>query len=591
MKNDFSNEKIAQLLRDVAASYTIQNEGKFRFQIIAYQKAADTIEGMTQQLRDLYSEDKLDNIPGIGTSISASLKELFSTGKVNHFESIMKDIPTPVFRLLEVPTFGPKKAYKLVTKFKLANPDTVFEDVKKLAEEGRIAELEGFGQKSEADILRALEEFKKGKTKTNRMPYPFAFELAEKMIEYLKKSPDVVEAFPLGSLRRKRSTIGDIDIAVATKKPQKVLDYFIDYPYLERIIEKGTATSSILTAGGKQIDLMTQNPDGFGSLLQHFTGSKQHNVHLREYALRKGLSLSEYGIKEKDKGVQKKFKTEEDFYQFLGLDWIPPEIREDEGEIELALKHNLPKLVELKDIKGDLHIHSSYPIEPSHDLGRTSMSDLLEKAKELHYEYLGFSEHNPSVGNHSEKEIYQIMKKRHKYIEDIKKYNKSIRVINLLETDILADGKVALPDNCLEFVDGLIVSVHSVFSMDKEKMTKRILKGLSHPKAKILAHPTARLINQREGLTADWNQVFEFAATNNKALEINSWPTRLDLPDTLVKQAKEMGVKFVIDTDTHDVIHMNNMLYGVSVARRGWCTKEDILNTLPFEKFYKWLTQ
>jgi DNA polymerase (family 10) len=503
----------------------------------------------------------------------------------------MKDIPTPVFRLLEVPTFGPKKAYKLVTKFKLANPDTVFEDVKKLAEEGRIAELEGFGQKSEADILRALEEFKKGKTKTNRMPYPFAFELAEKMIEYLKKSPNVVEALPLGSLRRKRSTIGDIDIAVATKNPQKVLDYFTDYPYLERIIEKGTATSSILTAGGKQIDLMTQNPDGFGSLLQHFTGSKQHNVHLREYALRKGLSLSEYGIKEKGKDTQKKFKTEEEFYHFLGLDWISPEIREDEGEIELALKHQLPKLVELKDIKGDLHIHSSYPIEPSHDLGRTSMSDLLEKAKDLHYEYLGFSEHNPSVGNHTEKEIYQIMKKRYEYIEEIKKNNKSIRVINLLETDILADGKVALPDNCLEFVDGLIVSVHSVFSMDKEKMTKRILKGLSHPKAKILAHPTARLINQREGLTADWNQVFEFAAKNNKALEINSWPTRLDLPDTLVKQAKEMGVKFVIDTDTHDVIHMNNMLYGVSVARRGWCTKEDILNTLPFEKFYKWIKQ
>lgn len=590
MKRDFSNEEIAKILRNVAAGYTIENERKFHFQIAAYQKAADIIEQMTQQLRDLYKDEKLDKIPGIGTSLQSHLKELFTKGKVGHFEEVTKKISPAVFILIQVPTFGPKKAYKLTRHFKLSDPDSVLEDIKSLAQQGRISEIEGFGKKSEDDILRALEEYSRGKTKTNRMVLPFAFELAQKVVEYIKKSPDVVEASPLGSLRRMKSTIGDIDIAVATEKPERVLDHFNSYPYIERLIERGNTTSSILTSGGKQIDVMTQTPAGFGSLIQHFTGSREHNIHLREYALKKGLSLSEYGIKEKNKETLKKFRTEDSFYSYLGLEWIPPEIREDTGEIELAQKHALPNLVELKDIKGDLHVHSNFPIEPSHDMGQTSMYDLLKKAKDLKYAYLGFSEHNPSIGNHSNKQISEIMERRFKFIDQIKKSNNNVRVINLLETDILANGDVAFPNEALRYVDALIVSIHSSFSISKNDMTKRILKGLSHPKAKILAHPTGRLLNQRTGYDADWNKIFEYAAKNKKALEINAWPTRLDLPDALVKQAKEMKVKFVINTDTHHIGHMENMFYGVSVARRGWCTKNDILNTLSFEKFYNWIT-
>jgi len=340
------------------------------------------------------------------------------------------------------------------------------------------------------------------------------------------------------------------------------------------------------------VDLMVQDPDSFGSLLQHFTGSKYHNVALREFALKKGMSLSEYGVKVRigKKQELKKFKTEKDFYQFLGLDWIIPEMRENKGEIELAIKHNLPKIVELKDIRGDLHIHSSYPIEPSHDLGKDTMQQMLGKSRSLGYDYIAFSEHNPGITNHSKNQIYSILAKRSEYIEQLKESNKGIRIINLLEVDILPSGELAMDDKSLDYVEAAIVSVHSVFSTPRQKMTKRVLRGLSNPKAKILAHPSGRLINQREEYELDWDEIFDFALKHNKAIEINAWPTRLDLTDTLVDQARKMGVKFVIDTDSHASYQMDNMFYGVSVARRGWCTKKDILNTLPYEQFYKWLT-
>ncbi len=589
MRHEITNTEIARLLRHVAVAYSIKDEQQYKFQIIAYQRAADAIEQSSIQLKDIISENKKSTIPGVGPSIKGHITELLSTGKVAHFEDVMKGIPASLFPLLDVPSFGPKKAYKIIKHFHLQNPDTVIDDVERLATEGRIAELEGFGEKSEKDILRAIAEFRLGKTKTTRMVLPFAFEIAQHVLEYLKQSPDVVEAYPLGSLRRMKSTIGDVDIAVATKHPEKVLEYFTKYPHAERIVEKGTTTASLLTAGGKQVDLMVQPPESFGSLLQHFTGSKQHNVDLREYALRKGLSLSEYGIKRKKDQELVTFSKEEAFYNYLGLEWIPPEMREAEGEIELASKNKLPKLVELSDIKGDLQIHSNYPIEPSHDLGKDSMQDIINKAKELGYTYVAFSEHNPSIGNHTHQQIYDILLKRNEYIEQIKKSNKDIRVINLLEIDILSNGSLALNNEELSLLDAAIVSIHSAFSMNEEEMTRRILSGLDHPKVKIFAHPTGRILNQRPGYEADWEKIYDFCAKRNIAIEINAWPSRLDLPDTMVKTAKEKGVKFVIDTDAHAASHMDNMFYGVAEARRGWCTKEDILNTLPYDKLEEWI--
>ncbi|RJQ38932.1 DNA polymerase III [Candidatus Microgenomates bacterium] len=590
----WSNKEIAKLLRNVASSYAIKDDKKYRFQIIAYQKAADTIENSSTEAKDLFKEGKLGLLPGIGTALKSHIEELLKTGDVKHFKEITKGIPKSLFILLDIPTFGPKRAYKLIKEFSLDNPDTVIKDLERLATEGKIANLEGFGEKSQKDILQIIAEFKKGKSKKNRMPLPYASEIAEKMVNYLKKSVHIVKIFPLGSLRRKVSTIGDIDIAVATNKPEKVIKHFISYPYVERVIEKGPTTASILVSGGKQVDLMTQPPASFGSLLQHFTGSKDHNIHLREYALKKGLSLSEYGIKKKLKdGTWKleNFETEEEFYKALGMDWISPELREDTGEIEGAISHNLPELVTISDIKGDLHTHSDYPLEPSHDLGRDSMENMLKKAIEFGYEYLGFSEHNPSVSTHNKEQIYSILSARKKKIEQLNLSNKNIRVINLLEVDISPNGNLALDDESISLQDALIISVHSSFGMDKKEMTKRIIKGLSHPKAKILAHPTGRKINQRNGYELDWEIIFDFCRRNNKALEINAWPDRLDLPDITVRQAVENKVKLVINTDSHALDQLELMRYGVDVARRGWAKESDILNTLGYNRIKEWLKQ
>lgn len=586
-----SNQQIAKLLRNVAASYTIKDEKKFHFQIVAYIKASDTIANLTEELKDYYKDDRLNDLPGIGNTLKSHLIELFKKGKVSHFEWVLKNIPESVFVLTDIPTFGPKKAYKLIKEFKLNNPETVIEDLKKIAIEGKIANLEGFGEKSQSDILRSIEEFKKGMGKSIRMGLPYAFEISEKILNYLKDSPDVEKAEVLGSLRRRSPTVGDIDIAVAGKNPKKIIEYFINYPSKERVIEKGDVSSSLLVSGGKQVDLLIQPKEAFGSLLQHFTGSKNHNIALREFALKKGLSLSEYGIKKlrsKDKKITK-YDSEESFYKAIGLSWIPPEIREDKGEIQLAAKNSLPSLVDLSDIKGDLHIHSNYPIEPSHDLGINTMEEMLKKAEELKYNYLGFSEHNPSKSKHSDEKIYEILKKRDEKIEQLKSSTKSVRILKLLEIDILPSGKLAIDNRSLDLLDGAIVSIHSVFSMNKDEMTKRVIEGLSHKKAKILAHPTGRLLNERVGFELDWETIFEFCKKHNKALEINSWPSRLDLSDNVIKIAVDNKVKLVINSDSHAVNQMNNQKYGVFMARRGWAKNNDILNSLSYNKFSDWL--
>ncbi len=587
-----SNKDIARIFRNVAAAYTIRDEKKFRFQIIAYQKAADAIMQLTTEAFALYKDGKLDTIPGVGPTIKTHLIELFTTGKVKHFTDVTKEVSEAVFPLLEVPGFGPKKAYRLVTEFKLKNSKTVLSDLENLAKKGKIAPLVGFGEKSQADILRFLGEYKDKKGKLTRVVLPYAFDAAEKILTYLKKLPTVTEAVALGSLRRMKSTIGDIDIAVASNKPHEAISYFTSYPLKERIIEKGDISASILLIGGMQVDLMVQPKSAFGSLLQHFTGSKNHNIKLREHALKLGMSLSEKGIKQQmvnGKWQMVNYDTEEKLYKALGMTWIPPEMREDTGEVELAIKNKLPKLVTLSDIKGDLHIHSNYPIEPSHDLGNNTMEAMLKKAENLGYEYLGFSEHNPSVSMHTKNAIYSILARRKDKIEQLKSSNKNIRVINLLETDILANGDLPIDDKCFEYLDATLVSIHSVLSTNKEDMTKRVLAGLSHPKAKILSHPTGRLLNQRPGYELDWEKIFDFCLKHHKALEINASPLRLDLPDTLVKDAIQKGVKLVIDTDSHDAQHMDMMQYGVSVARRGWAKKSDILTTLSYNEFVTWL--
>jgi len=592
----FTNFEIARLLRNVAVSYQLKDEKKYRFQIIAYNKAADAIEVSPVQLQDIYlEEEKLDKISGVGPSIAAHIQELFNKGRVDHFQDIMKGVPEAIFPLLDVPNFGPKKAYKIVSIFKLSDPDTVTEEVEKLANSGRIAELEGFGKKSEEDLLTGITQFKEGKTKSNRMALPFAHAIGEQIVDYLKKNPKVKRVEMLGSLRRMRDTIGDVDLAVASNDAGNVIDYFVKYPRIERLIEKGPVSASFVANGGAQIDLMVQSEKRFGALLQHFTGSKQHNVALRERAVRSGFSLSERGIKEVKSGRLHEFANEKDFYKFLGLPYIEPELREDRGEIDAALRQaqgkfpGLPKLIEVTDIKGDLHTHTNFNIEPSHDLGKNSMQEMTEKARSMGYEYIGFADHNPSTSGHNADDITKLIKKRGKEIEHLNESNKDVRVYNLLEIDILPNGDLPLNNEQLNMLEGAIVSLHSAFTQDREKITQRILKGLSHPKVRIFGHPTGRLINSRAGADADWDSIFSFCRQEDIALEINSASQRLDLSDVMVKRAIEAGCRVIIDTDSHSVEGFSMMKYGVAVARRGWCEKRNVVNTLPGKEFEKWM--
>lgn len=590
-----NNQEIARILRRIAAAYILKNEN--RFKIIAYEKAADIIDKSTIEVKDLWEAGKLNTLPGIGMAIASHLGELFKTGQVKHFRQVLQGLPQALFPLLDVSGFGPKKAFKLVTSLKLKDPNTVVSDLLEAAYANKIAGIPSFGQRSQQDIIESLERFKRGLSKAKRMPLSYAYAIADEVIDYLKEHQDTIETVPLGSLRRMVATIGDIDIAVSTNNPQKIIEYFINYPKKKEIVEKGPSGATILLGNGTQIDLRVQSPVKFGAMLQYFTGSKLHNIHLREFALKKGLSLSEYGIKTINKSQISQFSDEKSFYKAIGLPWIPPEIREDTGEIEAALQQvqskpfGLPDLVGVSDIKGDFHIHSNYNLEPSHDLGASSLEDILSVASELGYEYIGISDHNPSYTNHLKDEIISILKRRKQYFEQILLKTKSVRVnlFFMLEVDILPDGTLPLPKKAYDYLDAIIVSVHSSFHLDKAQMTKRIISGLSYPKAKILGHPTGRLIGEREGYEVDWSRVMKFCQQNNKALEINAYPDRLDLPDNLVREAIKYRIKLAIDTDSHEMSQLRLMRYGVSVARRGWATKDDIINTLSYNKARNWL--
>ena len=585
MSRKMNNREIARLLRAIAAAYEIKGENRFR--VMAYERAAAAVEHATSEIKDLWDDHKLATLPGIGASLAGHLDELFRTGKVKHFQEVMRGLPPAMFEMLEIPGVGAKTAYKLCQELGIKRAKTALAKLEKAAKKGKIRQIEGFGEPSEKAILEGLKEQQR---REERMLLPFAWQLAEKIIAYMRKEKAVERIDPLGSLRRKAATVGDIDLAVVAKKPQKVIDHFIKFPEVREVVAAGRNTARIILNNGRQIDLKTQKLEAYGALLQHYTGSKHHNIRLRELAQKKGWSLSEYGIKKAKKLVE--YSTEKEFYQALGMDWIPPELREDAGEIEAAQQGKLPKLVEVEDIKGDLHLHSNFPIEESHDPGTQPMEEMIKRAAELGWQYLGFAEHNPSLSQHTKKEILDLIKSKKEKIDKIN-YSRTKKVLkwvlNGLEIDIRPNGELAIPEKGLIFLDYGVASIHSSFRMSRKKMTQRVLKALEHPKIKILGHPTGRKLGQREGYELDWDQIFDFCQKKGKILEINAWPDRLDLPDVLVREAVKNGVKMVINTDSHAVDQMNLMIYGVSVARRGWAEKSDIINTLPWNKLKKFL--
>ncbi len=584
-----SNKQIAHILRSVAAVYELK--GANRFRIIAYENAADAIENLNRELADIWENKELTKISGIGSSMSERLNEFFEKGDASYLVKTMHELPAPIFELMQVPGLGVKKAFKLVTNLKLEDSKDIFKDLVAKAKEGAIAPLESFGEKSQSEIIAAVELYEKSKGNADRMPLPVAHDLAMQVIEYIKKHPHVGEVEALGSLRRWVSTIGDIDlVAIATEEHfSSVIEHFVKFPGAAKIEAQGDNKASIILANGRRIDLRVVEKGVYGSMIQYFTGSKAHNIKLRELALKKGYSISEYGIGDKSEkgttGRSRTFASEKDFYEFLGVDWIPPEIREGTSEVDVAIKHEIPDLVQVGDIKGDFHMHSNYDLNTSHDLGSGSVIEMAQKAYSLGYEYIAISDHNPAQ-NVAKDKVIEIMKKRYEFIKSQKT---AVPCFVSLEIDITPSGELALPDEAFEYLDMCVVSLHSSFRQSRADMTKRVLKALSHEKVKIFGHPTGRQLGKRPEVDVDWTTVFEFCKEKNIALEINSWPERLDLPDILVREAKEIGCKFTIDTDAHAVMQMDNMFYGVSVARRGWLDKDDIINTQSLKKVSEWI--
>ena len=576
----FSNKEIAKLLRGIAAAYMAKGEN--RFKIIAYENAAASVEHATSELKDLWEEDQLESVPGLGESIRKHLNELFKDGRVKHFEQIKKGLPEGMFSLLGIGGLGPKNAYKLAYQLNLKNPD----DLEKAAKNHKIRNLAGFGEKSENEIITAIAEFRA--KATDRYLLTEAFPIAERVLNYLKKHKDCSRAEPLGSLRRMTATVGDIDIAVASENPKGIIEHFTKFKEVKRVLDAGPRKSSVLLLNGMQVDLIVQKTRAYGALIQHFTGSKNHNIRLREYAITKNYSVSDYGIKVG--GKLKEFETEEEFYNFRGADFIIPEMREDTGEIEAALNNKLPAVVDIKDIKGDIHLHSDFKIEPSHDLGTASFKEIIKRGKQLGYEYVGLSDHSPGFSTHTKSQIISLIQKRKDKIEHLKSSSKNLKVLNLLEIDILTNGELSVPLEGLKLLDGSIAGIHSSHRQNKAQITKRLLTAINSPYVQVISHPTGRLLNQRESYEADWQEVFKACTKTQTFLEINAFPTRLDLTDALIRQALKLGVKFIINTDAHQLDHMDNMRFGVSVARRGWAQKKDIANTLPWVEFKKIFT-
>ncbi|MFA6492684.1 MAG: DNA polymerase/3'-5' exonuclease PolX [Patescibacteria group bacterium] len=567
-----TNKEIAKILYQVGEILELGNAND-RFRVIAYERVAQTIENYAEEMSEVYKKGglkALNNVPGVGESIAEKIEELLKTGKLKYLEEVKKNVPVSEVEFLQIPGVGPKVAIKIAKELKAKN----IKDLEKKLKKGVDPKI--FKEKTAANILRGINILER---LTGRMLITEALPIAESMVEVVKKMPEAGKVDFVGSLRRMKETIGDIDIVATSTQPQKVIDKFTKLTAVSQVITKGAAKSTIIHEGGVQIDLEIVPENEYGSLLQHFTGSKEHNVALRTYAQTVGKSLSEHGIKVGKK--QHKFSLEADFYGFLKMDLIPPELRENRGEIEAALKHKLPNLVELKDIKGDLHVHSNWSD------GTMSIEEIAKFGQNLGYKYIVVSDHTVGLGianGLNEKRLEQ----RQKEIDKVQKKYPKIKILSSVEVNIKADGDLDIKDWMLERLDVVTASIHTSFYQDKDTMTKRLIKAIGHPHVDIIGHPSGRIIGQREPYEVDWQKVFQACVSKKTALEISSFPNRLDLKDTLCQEAKAYGVKFAVNTDSHQKNHLDLIRFGVAVARRGWLEKNDIINTLDTKSLISW---
>jgi len=567
--------------RQLAEAFTLiadllEIKGEIVYKTLAYRKAADSLLNLGREASEYWKEGKLNDIPGVGKAISEKIDELLTTGKLGFLEKLKKEIPPGLVEWLPIPSLGPKKVAMIWKTLNI----TTFAELEAAARAGKLRELPGMGAKSETAIIEGIESLSR---RTVRIPLGRAYPIAQALISELKKVKGVVDAQPGGSLRRMRETVGDLDILVASKDPSAVMEAFVKLPRIHRVLGKGPTKSSIEFHDGLRVQLWVHPPQEFGTALVYATGSKEHNIRLREMALAKDLSLSDHSFKNIVDGSEIFCATEEEVYQTLGLPWMPPELREDRGEIQAAKAKKLPKLIEKKDVKADLQTHSTWSD------GKLSMLEMARAAAKRGMKMIAFTDHSVSLGVTGGLSMDDHKKQAAEIRKIQKQLGDSILVLHASEVEIKADGKLDYPDEFLASLDLVVASLHTSLRQPREKVTQRVINAIRNPHVDIIGHPTGRLIPDREGADLDMDAILNAAAESGVAMEINAHPSRLDLNDIHARRAKELGIPISLNTDAHSEEDLDMLFYGVATARRAWLESKDVINTWPQKKLLDWL--
>ena len=566
------NIEVAELLNEIADYLEFEEEP---FKVRAYRKAALLIEGLSEDIEQVWKESRLTELQGIGEGIAKKIDDFLRNGKSKYLEELKKAVPVDMEELGKIEGLGPKTIIKLYKELKVKN----VAELEKAAKQGKIQEIKGLGPTVEHNILKSIEFARKT---SDRVPLGFALSSAEEIISMLKTLKEVERASIAGSTRRMKETIGDIDILATTKTPSKVIEFFTKMPSVADVLAKGDTKSSVRLKEGIQVDLRVVDDELFGAALLYFTGSKEHNIILRKIAIEKNLKLSEYGLFDKKTGKRTAGETEEEVYSKLGLHYIEPEIREDEGEIEAAKQNKLPKLIGYNDVKGDLQMHTKWSD------GSSTIEEMALAAKALGHEYLCITDHTGKLAIANALDEKRVNEQR-KEIDKLNKKLDGLTILQGVEVNITGDGNSDMGNNVLKQLDVVVASIHSGFKNSKEKITKRMIKAMDNENVDIIAHPTGRLITKREPYEIDLDAVFDAARKTNTVMEINSYPERMDLRDSHVRAAVKKGVKLVISTDAHNADQLHFIKLGIGNARRGWATKNDIINTRNLKEMLKML--
>ena len=562
------NSEYAQIFEEIADLLEIEGANPFR--IRAYRNGARTLETLSQPLESLLQDEKsrLEDLPGIGKDLAAKIRELFETGELEFLKELRQQVPATLIEIMSIPGLGPKRARQLWEGLEVTSID----ELEAAARNGALDALPGFGKTLETRILKGIAEIK---ARAGRFKLSDADSFVDPLLAHLKKTDGLDDLAVAGSYRRRCETVGDIDILATTSNALPLMEHFVAYRDVHEVLAKGPTKSSVRLKKGLQVDLRVVPGESYGAAMVYFTGSKAHNIVIRGIGRERGLKINEYGVFRGEQLISS--QTEAEVFAAIDLPWIPPELREDRGEVAAAQERRLPKLLEMNDIRGDLQMHTTFSD------GKNSVAEMVDACRERSYEYMAITDHSPALAMAGVKR--EDLFKQYKEIDKLQERFDDIRILKSAEVDILDDGSLDLSDDLLEIMDIVVISVHSKFNLSRSEQTSRITRAMQHPRVNILAHPTGRIINRREPYPVDVEQLVQVASDHGVILELNAQPHRLDLRDFHIQMAREAGVKIVISTDAHRTAELGYMRYGIDQARRGWLEKPHVANTYPLNKF------